>query len=210
MSIGKMSIDGPVPAYSRGGIVPTNNTNALAYANGVFTGYSQVDYAAMKTYFKDHWDEYAFAPDYPVEKPKPAVHIPDFVGPRPLYRQEDLNLNLNWKELEDEAKTARPDEVDTPEDANLIGSKADILEPDGHLPVIDMDLPCHLEPSTTPGHFHLYVNKVVAWDKYVAVLKAMYEAGLVEEGFYEMTVSRGESFVRPPWVAKLPGEGSSD
>lgn len=174
----------------------------LQYATSPFTTTSMTAQQQMLSDFGAQ----AAAAGFSAEPAKPKVQVPDFVGPRPFYKQADLNRN--WKELEGEDKTARPAEAEA-EDANLIGSKVTWLEEDGHLPVIDLDLPCHLEPSITEGHFHLYVNKVVAWDKYVALLKAMYEAGLVEEGFYEMTVARGESYVRPSWVAKKPGEGSS-
>lgn len=91
-------------------------------------------------------------------------------------------------------------------EANLISS----LCTDGeHRPVIDLDFPCRLEPSTTPGHFHLYLDKAVPWDAYVKVLEAMKEAGLVQAGFHELAVHRGATFVRPPGVRKTDNERGS-
>lgn len=78
-----------------------------------------------------------------------------------------------------------------------------------HLPVIDLDFPAKLVPSTTKGHFHLYLDKLVPWDKYVALLAAMVDAGLVEPGYLDCTIKRGASFVRKPGVKKQPGDVNS-
>jgi hypothetical protein len=147
-------------------------------------------------------------PSYPPPPPKPKRRLPKFISRRALYKVEELNTN--WKELTDE-QVAAEEAYHTPvapEEANLVGSKTD-LEPGGHLPVIDLDLPCHLEPSTTPGHYHLYINQVVEWDKFLNILKALYEAGIVQEGFYEMSKRRGQAFVRVPGVKKNKTESDS-
>jgi hypothetical protein len=140
----------------------------------------------------------------PLSDPAPKPQAPDFIGPRGKYKVE--KLGWDWKNDPDiEKGYYEPAEYG---DANLIGSKTD-LEEDGHLPCIDLDLPAHLEPSTKPDHYHLYLNKVVKWDKYVNLLKAMYEAGLINEGFMEMSIRRGQTYVRRPGVFKGPGEDNS-
>lgn len=136
--------------------------------------------------------------------PKPALSPPYFVGPRGTYKVE--KLGVDWDPDNDNEAGYRQ-EVEYSE-ANLVGSKTD-LEDGGHLPVIDLDLPCHLEPSTTPDHYHLYINKVVSWDKYVNLLNALRDAGLVSEKYVDMSVKRGQTFVRRPGVWKNPGEGDS-
>ena len=137
-------------------------------------------------------------------QPEYKEEAPDFVGPRGTYKVE--KLGWDWKNDPDiEKGYYEPCKYD---EANLVGSKTD-LEENGHLPVIDLDLPCHLEPSTKPDHYHLYINKVVAWDKYVKLLEAMYECGLINEGFKEMSIRRGQSYVRRPGVFKQHGEGDS-
>lgn len=134
----------------------------------------------------------------------PDFQAPDFVAQRGTYKVE--KLGWDWKNDPDiEKGYYEPCEY---ADANLVGSKTD-LEEDGHLPCIDLDLPAHLESSTKPGHYHLYINKVVPWDKYVNLLEALYDAGLINEGFKEMSVRRGQSYVRRPGVYKAPGEGDS-
>lgn len=79
-----------------------------------------------------------------------------------------------------------------PEDANLVSS----LCADGmHMPAIDIDLPCRLR-ETSEGRFHLFIDKKISEDHYMAILYAMAEAGIVERGFYELSVARGASFLR--------------
>ena len=42
------------------------------------------------------------------------------------------------------------------------------LDPDTmqHRPILDLDFPAALVPSTTPGHFHLYLDKPMAEEDY--------------------------------------------
>lgn len=94
------------------------------------------------------------------------------------------------------------------EEANLVSSES-ATNPGLHLPVIDIDFPAKLVPSTTPGHFHLYLDRPVEWDKYLAVLNAMADAGLVEPGYASCSKARGASFVRKPGVKKQPGDINS-
>lgn len=104
--------------------------------------------------------------------------------------------------------------VPVPEDeANLVSSIIDRpvhgLEPPMHAPVIDLDFPCSLVESSTPGHFHLYLDRPVSWERYAALLKALRWAGLIEEGFYRLSIARGATFVRKPGVKKERGDINS-
>lgn len=69
---------------------------------------------------------------------------------------------------------------------------------EGHKPVIDLDMPCSLVPSGTPGHFHLYIEQAVTFEAYMAILKAMADAGIVQWGFHDRTRERGFGSVRHP------------
>lgn len=82
---------------------------------------------------------------------------------------------------------------------NLISSET---ENGSHAPCIDLDYPAYLVESSTPGHFHLYLEKEISWAKYINVLQAMADAGLIEEGFYRAARSRGATFLRRPGVTK--------
>jgi hypothetical protein len=84
-------------------------------------------------------------------------------------------------------------------DANLISS---LLENGMHAPAIDIDLPAHLVPSSTPGHFHLYFDKEMPWKDYEKLLKVMADVGLVEKGFYSQAVKFQQTYLRLPHVKK--------
>lgn len=85
--------------------------------------------------------------------------------------------------------------------ANVMTSKLR-LKKDKHKVVLDIDLPAQLLPSSTPGHFHLLIDHEVPWDKYVNLLNALAEAGVIEEGYAGASIARGWTAVRLPWVKK--------
>lgn len=86
------------------------------------------------------------------------------------------------------------------EDTIWIGSSG--ANVDGHYPLIDLDIPAYLIPSTTPGHTHLYIDKKVPQEKYWALLRAMVDAGLVEGGYVNASEARGFTAARLPWIKK--------
>lgn len=88
-----------------------------------------------------------------------------------------------------------------PEDAaNLVTSSTG--NGDWHLPVLDIDVPHQLVPSSTEGHSHLYLDVPVKWDVYVVLLRALADAGLVERGYVEASIEKGATMVRKPGVKK--------
>lgn len=87
------------------------------------------------------------------------------------------------------------------EDGNIITSLiADKLT--HHKVIIDLDLPAKLIPSSTPGHFHLYVDHEIPFDSYFELLAAMEKCGLIEKGYLGAAKSHGFTGVRLPWVKK--------
>ena len=72
----------------------------------------------------------------------------------------------------------------------------------GHMPVLDLDYEAFTLPSSTPGHYHLYLNKKITWAQYIQVLTALSAAELIEPGFAGASIKRGYSAVRLPWVKK--------
>lgn len=88
-----------------------------------------------------------------------------------------------------------------------------------HTFVVDLDMPATLVPSSTPGHSHLYIDCYMQWEKYVAVLEAMADAGILERGYVGASKARGFTAVRLPWVRRtdkpvrrsvLSSRGSND
>lgn len=71
-----------------------------------------------------------------------------------------------------------------------------------HYLLLDLDVPAHLVPSSTPGHSHLYIEKPITWDRYLAVLETLAAAGVVEAGYVEVSRKRKAAHLRLPWVKK--------
>lgn len=85
--------------------------------------------------------------------------------------------------------------------ANLISS---VCEDGLHAPVIDIDYPIEVYPSSQMGHHHLYLNKKISFEQYKNLLLAMQQAGLVEAGYVDASIKAGYTAVRPVGVTK-PG-----
>lgn len=71
-----------------------------------------------------------------------------------------------------------------------------------HRPVLDIDIPARLIPSTTPGHHHLYLGVDMTWRQYEDIINALANAKVIEEGYARAALNRKATFVRLPWVAK--------
>ncbi|MBT2484828.1 MULTISPECIES: hypothetical protein [unclassified Microbacterium] len=89
-------------------------------------------------------------------------------------------------------------------EANVITSRVS-GEENLHKVILDIDFPAKLVPSSTDGHFHLYIDKAIHWEAYVDLLGAMADAGLVEEGYVSASLERGHTAARLPWVKKSDG-----
>ena len=88
----------------------------------------------------------------------------------------------------------------TEEDHNLISSH--IPGTRLHAPILDLDFPHHYEPSTQPGHGHLYLDGPISRWKMTVLLWALYQAGVIEQGYFLWSLRRGGTFVRRPGVLK--------
>lgn len=120
--------------------------------------------------------------------------------------------------------------VEDIEEAHVITSRvvgqAPPMSPDGqhdpavnvnemlHKVVVDIDMPARLVPSSTPGHFHLYIDHKMPWHQYLQLLDALVEAGIVEPGYVKAAERRGFTAVRLPWITKpaiaVPREDGSE
>ena len=80
-----------------------------------------------------------------------------------------------------------------PDDANLVSSAL----PDGrHAPVLDLDVPAKMIPSSTEGHHHLYIDVPMTWRKYKKLLRTLGKVGILEPGYVGASISRGRSHAR--------------
>lgn len=91
-------------------------------------------------------------------------------------------------------------------------SSAVNLDPTGnpahckHKPVLDLDIAHYYGESTTPGHAHLILNVELDWKDYVELLRVLEKCKILEPGYVAVAISRGESWMRTPWVKKQPGD----
>jgi len=84
--------------------------------------------------------------------------------------------------------------------AHLVGS----LLPNGnHKLTIDIDLPCRLEESATPGHFHLFIDKEMSVGQYEGILSSLLSAGVIQGGIYWQLKNNDMTTVRLPGVGKM-------
>lgn len=94
----------------------------------------------------------------------------------------------------------RVDERCVAADANIITSE--VQHSSMHAPVLDVDMPCALVPSSTPGHFHLFIERGMTWRRYRRLLRALGRAGILERAFVRASLRRGYTAVRVPWERK--------
>lgn len=110
-------------------------------------------------------------------------------------------LGVDYDPAEDEDR-----HITTKDNANLIGS---FVEGTGHapaastalhMPALDIDFPCHIRESETPGHYHLLIDVPMSWEKYAKLLLVMEEVGILEPGYVKASLERGCTFLaRAPW-----------
>jgi hypothetical protein len=73
---------------------------------------------------------------------------------------------------------------------------------DYHRPLLDLDMRCLLIESTTPGHYHLYIDKVLTWEQYKEVLEVFGRVGILQRGFVDAAMRRKRTQLRTPWTKK--------
>lgn len=63
-------------------------------------------------------------------------------------------------------------------------------------PVIDLDFPCKLVPSSTKNHYHLFINKALTKKQFIDLLSGLHSAGLIDTGFVNQYDDSETTFVR--------------
>jgi len=102
--------------------------------------------------------------------------------------------------------------VQTMEEADVVSSQMRTF-PEGrtHQVILDIDHPAWLEPSSTEGHYHLYIEVPGGIDHegYMALVALLGHLRIVEPGYAMASVRRGHTDLRPPWVKKGSEPGRS-
>lgn len=71
-----------------------------------------------------------------------------------------------------------------------------------HKILLDIDFPVFAVESSTPGHYHLYLDKEIRWDAYKTLLEALVNADVIEKGYANASIRRGFTTLRVPWIRK--------
>ena len=113
-------------------------------------------------------------------------------------------LNVNFKgDSDDPSPSPTTPAKGGLNNADVVASQIEGQEDRHHL-VLDIDHPAWLIPSTTPGHYHLYVEVPggISNDDYGFLLGALVKAGVVQPGYAGASMARGFTCVRLPWIEK--------
>lgn len=114
--------------------------------------------------------------------------------------------------LKERGYSAKEVEVRTPApiaSADLVSSHVAGTK-DMHAPCLDIDYAAELLPSSTQGHYHLFLNRQMPWRRYKKLLKALRKADIIEEGYYKMSMKRRGTFLRVPEVLKTSSSRTPD
>lgn len=99
-----------------------------------------------------------------------------------------------------------------PDEANLVSSHF-YTTPEGkkvHYPVLDLDIDAYLIPSSTPGHHHLFINKLLSEEDYDKLLRTLHEVGIIQKGIIELQWEQdGMTCARLPGIKKEKNSLSS-
>lgn len=81
-----------------------------------------------------------------------------------------------------------------------------------HYVLLDIDYEAFLVRSSTAGHYHLYlpVPGGVPHKDYMELLALLASCGVIEAGYAEVSIKRGHSDLRLPWVNKSENKKHSD
>jgi hypothetical protein len=113
--------------------------------------------------------------------------------------QKLLKKNKSEDTYDEGFYTKIPDEAAGISDAELIAS----LNANGkHRPLLDIDFPAAVIPSTTEGHCHLYIDKELEWKDYKKLLNILADLGIIEHGYRGASLARGYTALRLPWIKK--------
>lgn len=127
-------------------------------------------------------------------------------GLRALFGRLTKYKVLIWGPGSDSPVDGRDREVASIEDAHVVSSLHGANPENRHAVVLDIDHPTWLVKSSTPGHYHLYIDVPdgISWSNYAKLLRQLAACNVIEEGYFNASLARGHSDVRLPWVHK-PG-----
>lgn len=86
-------------------------------------------------------------------------------------------------------------------DADLVSSEV-MYAPGYHTLMLDIDYHCAVIPSSTEGHHHLYLDKLLEWSAVQEILEVLAKHGVIEHEYADMSIRDKATFLRVPWRKK--------
>ena len=130
-------------------------------------------------------------------------------GQAGLWRKITENLLFfNHFRHQDEYESSEALEKCSREDGEIVSSKLagqslfNFAGEEKHKILLDIDHNAVLVPSSTEGHWHLYIDHTITWKQYRSLLSALAEAGVIEDGYAQASIRREQTHLRVPWLNK--------
>lgn len=154
----------------------------------------------LNTKYKNSDDPFGDMAKAMVERFAPEPELPDFMVTNQLVHCENLDT-ANYSHDNNNSDT------DDLSKANLISSK--VKGTTRHKPIFDLDFEAALLPSSTEGHYHLYLDKELTNDQMERLVRVLHEIGILAQGNLNQWTRNKAQFLRVPWVRKTK-ESKSD
>lgn len=123
------------------------------------------------------------------------------------------SFRVNWQPTDEQYVLGRDREENDLDRADVTSSaiKASWGE-QRHIVALDIDYPVHVAQSSTPGHYHLYIDVPggIEHHGYMALVSLLGHLGVVEKGYAQVSIQRGHTDLRLPWVEKGREPGRED
>lgn len=71
-----------------------------------------------------------------------------------------------------------------------------------HLPIFDIDHSVLAWETSTPGHYHLIIDRPMSREDYEKLMRVLVEVGIVQEGYQRASLKRKAAWLRMPWIRK--------
>jgi hypothetical protein len=112
-----------------------------------------------------------------------------------------VHYNIDLRALE--GYDTPDDRIAVPEgDPSAVLVSSELADSDLHAPALDIDFPCRLVPSSTDGHFHLFIDVEMTWDDYERLLAVLADVGVIEPGYHRVSAERRATHLRLPHIRK--------
>lgn len=133
------------------------------------------------------------------ERKKPSERLKELIERQVVYKV------LRWASGGSAGAEQGDDRVVTTlEDAHVVSSLINGPLTSRHHVLLDIDRDAWLLRSSTEGHYHLYIDmgEGIPWLKYKNLLRALADCGVIEQGYADVSIARGHTDLRLPWVKK--------